>query len=1079
MTDSRYCIVKKDSPLTLLEGRELWDVEILIKLLYSDDLLQTVEWENPTGYKLSFHNEREQMEWVLTGLMKDKYKKKYGRIGNPTISKKTLAIMYSQKDSIFKEHLKVKYKFNAKREIGRVYPIGSLGFCTTRREIRHTLCRSRYFDVDIENCHPAIFDQAFNSNIPYPYPILHDYVKDREKFFDLMNLHFGGVFDWRDSSCIKDGFKRLFIRVLYRGGYKKWLEAFATEMKEKLDIEISLDTPIPVFFTGMTIEFGTISKLIMDANPELSAEILADKKARKPNQDYYNVEGAILSWFAQDIERRMLEIIYDTGVCKKYIRTTKKDANFVFCYDGIMIPADTLPETKHREYLGSCEDNIKARLGFDIKLKIKGFDEPFDPISYAFDIPLPEDIDDEEEQNVEESLPEIFDVLKVKNTNEAIHKLNTMFPCNIERTSEEKLALFKKYLYAGVLNEEEGAQKLVLIYPYIKWCKGVLYIYDFESGLWSVDSTVLNMIISRHGKYLNATYIDSEGQLQKKGTDTYSNKINLRSALLGYVKQYSTDNGWMQDKEHSSLGKILFQNGYYDFEKTKFYSKEEYGFNPEILFFGRIHDDYIKPTEDTYRTMDSISQRLFINPLGEEQGTMLILCLARALSGIPQKKIMFGIGSKGNNGKSLLCMALKNALYDYVDGFDIKNFIQTENDTRDGGQMMRWAMLLKHTRIITSNENKSNSKKSSKQKLGVEVIKSVTGGDDLKGRKHSGDETSFIPHFIPFCFANDKANFDGEIPNLFERLWVFSFDKKYVSNPMNEFELKADPGILHEIKTTDFKRGLTHLLLQVFADYNHIITSDPPSMIEAKSNWGLGAENATDTPFKSFLQDFKITGNKDDFYASWKVDKWIADKDFVISKDKLWQEILQHCTIQKIIGLESGKSKRAQDKNGKIAMIRHFIGIREKTEADVAAEEEDADEDDEEEGFEEKLEEEETIAPIIRPFSVFNLVHNTDDKKAVGKSLLDESLIDSNEVDISYEVEEVKEEPPRIASYDFEGKIYWYSTENPKQAYDSNKVKSFKGYVVFLDKDLKKAVGKLMVNDKTGHSTFTLDKMSI
>ena len=68
-----------------------------------------------------------------------------------------------------------------------------------------------------------------------------DYVKDRQKYFDSMNLHFGNKFDLNDKKhlCAKDGFKRLLIRILYRdAGYKKWLELedFSVEIKKKLDI---------------------------------------------------------------------------------------------------------------------------------------------------------------------------------------------------------------------------------------------------------------------------------------------------------------------------------------------------------------------------------------------------------------------------------------------------------------------------------------------------------------------------------------------------------------------------------------------------------------------------------------------------------------------------------------------------------------------------------------------------------------------------------------------------------------------------------------------------------------------------
>ena len=52
------------------------------------------------------------------------------------------------------------------------------------------------------------------------------------------------------------------------------------------------------------------------------------------------------------------------------------------------------------------------------------------------------------------------------------------------------------------------------------------------------------------------------------------------------------NNNWLKEKQNSALGKILFNNGYYDFHKELFYSKDEYGFNPDIVFMGKIHFDF-------------------------------------------------------------------------------------------------------------------------------------------------------------------------------------------------------------------------------------------------------------------------------------------------------------------------------------------------------------------------------------------------------------------------------------------------------------------------------------------------------
>ena len=287
--------------------------------------------------------------------------------------------------------------------------------------------------------------------------------------------------------------------------------------------------------------------------------------------------------------------------------------------------------------------------------------------------------------------------------------------------------------------------------------------------------------------------------------------------------------------------------------------------------------------------------------------------------------------------------------------------------------------------------------------------------------------------------------------NVFSRLWAFSFDKRYVDgNPENDFELKKDPEILNKIQTTNFKRGLVHLLLKVFAEYNDKITADPSSMIKVKSAWGLGAESSNDTPFHSFLEEFKITGDND-FYASWKFDKWIEDKGFNTTSHKLWQDIEQYAKINKISGLDKSRDKKAINSKGKVSMIKHFVGIREKTEQELLEEkgEDDDNEDDNKEGS----------VPTLPNITALSLTHST------GISVVDESLIDSNDTDISYVNEST-------LPYEFNGFIYYYSCNDFKQG------QGFRGFKVFMDADLREPVGKLLIRDDNGHTTFTLDKVS-
>ena len=43
---------------------------------------------------------------------------------------------------------------------GRVYATKSLSLGSIRKEVRHTLVKDIYVDIDIENCHPMILRQV-------------------------------------------------------------------------------------------------------------------------------------------------------------------------------------------------------------------------------------------------------------------------------------------------------------------------------------------------------------------------------------------------------------------------------------------------------------------------------------------------------------------------------------------------------------------------------------------------------------------------------------------------------------------------------------------------------------------------------------------------------------------------------------------------------------------------------------------------------------------------------------------------------------------------------------------------------
>ena len=115
-----------------------------LKLLINSSLLKQI-FNNPFS-SICFDNEKQQLE---------KYEK--------LVKKGEATIIYTQTKNM-------KY--------GRVFPKSALGLFSIRREIRHTLARDNYMDIDVDNCHNVLLHQICeHNNIPCKY--LKRYIDNR------------------------------------------------------------------------------------------------------------------------------------------------------------------------------------------------------------------------------------------------------------------------------------------------------------------------------------------------------------------------------------------------------------------------------------------------------------------------------------------------------------------------------------------------------------------------------------------------------------------------------------------------------------------------------------------------------------------------------------------------------------------------------------------------------------------------------------------------------------------------------------------------------------------------------------
>jgi len=232
--------------------------------------------------------------------------------------------------------LTTKYAM-ATYNVGRVFAHKSLSLGCLRKAIRHTLCYDVYTDIDIENCHPQLLLQYCEANNILTN-CLKQYVNDRTKILQETQAYY---------NVNRDDAKLLFIILMYYGSFDNWV------------IEVKAEKITPTGFIKNYIkELKNIGVQIASSNTDLV------KIVQKLNKT--NSQSSIVSLFLQDIERQILELIYDYLTSHNYIQ----HKNCILCFDGIMI------ERKYfkPEIINELHKYILEESGYNLTFTTKALD---------------------------------------------------------------------------------------------------------------------------------------------------------------------------------------------------------------------------------------------------------------------------------------------------------------------------------------------------------------------------------------------------------------------------------------------------------------------------------------------------------------------------------------------------------------------------------------------------------------------------------------------------------------------------------------------------------------------------------
>jgi hypothetical protein len=497
-----------------------------------------------------------------------------------------------------------------------------------------------------------------------------------------------------------------------------------------------------------------------------------------------------------------------------------------------------------------------------------------------------------------------------------IEKRKSLVDTKTPIVEELEINEVEKKSIVGILDgDDNGAANVILEnYPYWKYCNQQMYVFDDKTGIWSMNRAIQNNIIGNLADKLNIIKMTKDGY-EYTGKN-YANCHNKRKDVYEFIHQKTVDDDWILRSQHTSLGKILFTNGIYDFRKSVFISSELNGFDPEIVFYCRIDHEFTHFSDDDMEYIETIKNRLFHLPLGEDVGNYVILNLARGLAGDMMKRVMFGLGMS-NTGKGIMTKALQLSCGQYVDTFNAENLAYSSS-SNDEAQKLRWALLLQHKRIIISNEITND------KSLNGNIMKKVcSGGDALKGRLHGGLETSFVPQFLSVLLANDIPEIKPYDDAMINRVRVYSYTKTFVDEPQNElFELKKDPELENEMQTPRFQRCFVGMLLMSYSHFNDVLKRveiEPNEVMMAKKDW-MGDDKDNNT-IEKFQKTYELTNEFSHFTTSKDIETWVASSK-EISYRKFVMELKKYVAINNLDKINN-KGKKIGAKN-----VQGWYGIK-------------------------------------------------------------------------------------------------------------------------------------------------------
>ena len=305
----------------------------------------------------------------------------------------------------------------------------------------------------------------------------------------------------------------------------------------------------------------------------------------------------------------------------------------------------------------------------------------------------------------------------------------------------------------------------------------------------------------------------------KKGP--FKDRIIKECSLLFYEKDFESK----LDQNNYLIG---FTNGVYDLANRNFRK----GCPDDMIgkTLGYAYREYQRDDLEIKQIEKFID---IIQPEADMKKYLMAYCASFLEGSNKDQKFMIWTGS-GSNGKGSLIDLLDRTFNGNSDGY-FGTLPPTVLTQKRGSSSAATPELADKfgKRVITLQEPEGDDK------IHVGFMKNITGQDKIEARPLYGDPFQYTPQFKLLLACNHLPNIPSDDGGTWRRIRVIDFGIKFVANPQNPNERKADPKLREIMKKWNqpFIWLLINIYYPMYVDSEGMDNLEPESVKEATNKY--------------------------------------------------------------------------------------------------------------------------------------------------------------------------------------------------------------------------------------------------